>query len=183
MTADIEPFIIFKSFSVLNQNPLRKYRKHLQLHAAGRSGIRGYVADIGNTREVHQDALEAEAETGVFNSAVFTKVKIPLVLAHVHAEIFNFLSENIITFLALAAADDLSDTGNKQIRCRNGFSVIIEAHIEALDFCGVVREEHRTMVNLFADIAFVLGLQIAAPENGILELLAGCLKQFNSFCV
>ena len=66
---------------------------------------------------------------------------------------------------------------------RNGFSVIIEAHIEALDFCGVVREEHRTMVNLFADIAFVLGLQIAAPENGILELLAGCLKQLNSFCV
>ena len=75
----------------------------------------------------------------MLDSAVFAQIKIPLIVAHIHAEILDLLSENIITLLALTSADDLADTRYEKVRSCNGLAVVIEAHIEALYLRRIVR--------------------------------------------
>ena len=153
--------------------PVGCYAIILKLHASGRSRERSNIADVADTGQIHEYALKSQTKAGVLNSAILSKVKIPLIVAHIHTEIFDLLLEDIITLLALTASYYLAYAGNEKVSRRNGLAVVIKTHIEALNLCRIIGQEHRRVVDLLTDITLMLGLKVAAPIDGILEFLAG----------
>jgi hypothetical protein len=119
-----------------------------------------------DAREVHDAALEAEAEARVARGAVFAQVEIELVVLLLHAQLVHAGDELVVVVLALAAADDLADAGHQAVHRGDGLAVGVELHVEGLDLLGVIRDEDGALEDLLREIALVLGLQVAAPEHG-----------------
>ena len=134
-----------------------------------------HIADVADARQIHHHALEAEAEARVTAGAVTAQVAVPPVILGIHAEIADALLEQLDALLALAAADDLADAGNEAVRRRDGLAVVVEAHIERLDLLRIVRDEHGALKDLLGQIPLVLGLEVDAPLDGIVELLSALL--------
>ena len=61
----------------------------------------------------------------------------------------------------------------------NCLAVLVHAHIECLDLFGVIGNKHRLFEHLLGQVALVLGLQVAAPMDRILELVIVRLEQGN----
>ena len=55
--------------------------------------------------------------------------------------------------------------GTRQIHGRDGFAVGVELHIERLDLLRVIGDKDRALEDLLGEVALMLGLQIAAPED------------------
>ena len=53
-------------------------------------------------------------------------------------------------------------------------------HVECLDLLRVIRDEDRALEDLLGEVPLVLGLQIAAPEDLVIELVIVRLKQLDS---
>src|SRR5215475_3232508 len=69
-----------------------------------------HVSDVAHSCDVHQCALEAEAETGMRHTSVLPDIQIPLVAFDVlDPHIAHSSNQHVIAFLALAAADDFSN--------------------------------------------------------------------------
>ena len=107
--------------------------------------------------------------------AVAAQVEVVLVLVGVHAEFGDAALEDVEALLALGAADDLADAGNEAVGRGDGLAVVIEAHVEGLDGGRVVGDEGRLAEVLLGQVALVLGLEVDAPLDGVLELGAGGL--------
>ena len=71
---------------------------------------------------------------------------------------------------ALAGGDDLADFVDKNVHRPDGFSVVVDAHIEGLQRARVVVEDHGPLKMLFRKVALVLGLEVDAPLDRKLEL-------------
>ena len=134
--------------------------------------MRDDVADVAHARQVHDEALEAQAIAGVLARAIAAKVEVVLVLLGVHAEVGDALLEQVEALLALGAADDLANAGNQAIRCGDGLAVVIHAHVEGLDLRRIVGHEGRALEVLLGEEALVLGLEVDAPADGVVELVA-----------
>ena len=91
--------------------------------------------------------------------------------------------KHIKALLSLASADDLANAGNQHIHSGNRLAVVVESHIEGLDLLGIINNEYGTAVHLLGQVSLVLGLQIAAPGYGILEVCARLGQQLNSLGV
>ena len=76
----------------------------------------------------------------------------------------------------LAAADYLADAHNKQVDCRNGLSVIVQAHIESLNLLGIICNENGALEDTLGQAALVLCLEVAAPIDFVVELVVVLLK-------
>ena len=90
-----------------------------------RSGVRDNVSDVGNTGEVHNDTLEAEAEACMLGAAELTKVEIPPVVFGCKAAFCHSRKENVHALFSLATADDLANAGNEEVHCRNRLVVVV----------------------------------------------------------
>ena len=71
-------------------------------------------------------------------SAVFTQVKIPIVIFGFHAQFFYTIYEYVVALFPLTAADEFAYTRYKQIRRRDGLSVVVKAHIKRFDFFRII---------------------------------------------
>mgnify|MGYP001646557849 CR=1 FL=1 len=138
-----------------------------------------YVADVAHAREVHHHALEAEAEACVAAGAVAAQVAVPPVVGGIHAKLLDAALEHVETLLALAAADDLADAGHKAVRRGDGFAVVVQAHIERLDLLGIIGDEHGALEDLLGEETLVLGLEISAPVDLVVELVVVLLEQLH----
>ena len=85
--------------------------------------------------------------------------------------------QHVVALLALAAADDLADARRQHVHGGDGLSVVVGAHVERLDLARVVGDDHRLLEQLLGQVALVLALQIDAPVDGELQVLAGLLQQ------
>ena len=84
--------------------------------------------------------------------------------------------EHVQALLPLAAADQLAHAGHQQVHGGDGFSVVVHAHVEGLDLLGVVVDERRAAEVRFAEVTLVLGWQVHAPGDGVLESLTALLE-------
>ena len=116
------------------------------------------VADIFQSGEIHHDALQSEAEAGVRDGAESSQIEIPPVGFFIETAGAETLQEHVISFFALAAADDLTDSGNQHIHGARGSVVFVDAHVKGFDIFGVVGDDHRLLENFFGKKALVLGL-------------------------
>ena len=88
--------------------------------------------------------------------------------------------------LTLGSADDLADLREEDVHRADGLSVFVLLHVEGLDVLGVVREDDGPLEMLLHEVALVLALQVSAPVDGVLELVAGCdcrLEDFDTLSV
>ena len=90
------------------------------------------------------------------------------------------LHKHVIVVLTLAAADDLADAGHKAVHGRDSLAVGIQLHVERLDLLRIIRDEDRALEDLLGQIALVLGLQIAAPKDLVVELVIVRFEQLDS---
>ena len=149
----------------------------LQFAVADGSGEGDGVADVADAGEVHDAALEAQAETGVAGGTVFAKIHIEVVVLGLHAQLFDTGLQQIVVVLTLGAADDFADAGNQAVHGRHGLAVGVQLHIEGLDLLGVVGDEDRLFEYFLGEEPLVLGLQVAAPVDGVLKPVVVLLQQ------
>ena len=98
------------------------------------------VANVGDAGDEHQHPLEAKAEAGVRHGAVAPEVEIPFVVREVHLVPPQIRLQDLEAFLTLTSADDLADAGDKQIHRGHGFSVVVQAHVEGLNFLRIIED-------------------------------------------
>ena len=153
--------------------------RFLELRVADGTGMQLYVADVAHAREIHHHALEAEAEARVAAGAVAAQVAVPPVVGGIHAELLDAALEHVEPLLALAAADDLADAGHKAVRRGDGFAVVVQAHIERLDLLGIIGDEHGALEDLLGEETLVLGLEVGAPVDLVVEPVVVLLEQLH----
>ena len=79
-----------------------------------------HVADVSDAGEVHDTALEAQAEAGMAGGAVLPEIQIEVVGCLVHAQLADAGEELVVVVLTLAAADDLADAGDQAVHGCDG---------------------------------------------------------------
>src|SRR3954469_13856199 len=153
----------------------------LKLGVARRAWKRNYIANICHARYELHHPLEAEAEARMGHGAIASKVEVPPVILLVEMLRFHAGFEYVKAFFALAAADDFADAGNEHVHRAHRFAIVVDAHVKRFDGGGVVVNDKRFAEFFFGEIAFVLGLQVVAPLDWVLELFAGGSEDFDGF--
>jgi len=74
----------------------------LELRPSWHSGKWNHVADIGDAADIHNSPLEAQAEAGVRNRAVFADIQIPLHIFSRDFHLFHPIDQRLKSFFALA---------------------------------------------------------------------------------
>ena len=83
--------------------------------------------------------------------------------------------------LALRTADDLPDLREQHVHGAYRLAVFVLLHVERLDLFRVVDQDNRLLEVALDQITFVLALQVEAPADRELELLAAFLEDFDPF--
>ncbi len=149
----------------------------LQVAVANGSGEGNGVPDVADTGQVHDATLEAQTEARVTGGAVLAQIQIESVVLGLHAQLLDTGLQNVVVVLTLAAADDLADAGHQAVHGCHGLAVGVQLHIEGLDFLGVVCDEDGLLEDHLGEVPLVLGLQVGAPVDGVLELVIVLLQQ------
>ena len=100
-------------------------------------------------------------------------------MRRIDVELRHAAIEVIETFFALRSADDFADAGRQHVHRRDGFAVVVQAHVERLDLLRIIHHDDGTADVFLGEIALVLGLQIVAPFDREVELLAGLFQDFD----
>ena len=100
----------------------------LQFAVADGSGEGDSVADVADTGQVHDAALEAQTEACVTGGTVLAQIHVEVVVLGVHAQLFDTALQQLVIVLTLRAADDLADTGNQAVHRGNSLAVGIQLH-------------------------------------------------------
>ncbi len=122
------------------------------------------VTDVVYARKVHDQALEAQAETCVRAAAIAPKVKIVPILPQVHAQLTHAPLEHVETLLSLGTPYNLPDAGHQAVCCGHGPAVVVRAHVEGLDVGGVVTHKGGSLEVLLGKEALVTLCSDGAPE-------------------
>ena len=113
------------------------------------------------------------------HGTVFAGIEIPGIVFNLHSHFLNFLYQNIITFLTLRPADHFPDTRHQNIHRGNSPAVIVQPHIESLDFFGVVANDNRAFEMGFGEVALVFGLHIDTEFRFIFKFVSGFLHDID----
>ena len=111
--------------------------------------------------------------------AVLAQIQVEGVVLRLHAQLLDAVFQDIVVVLTLGAADDLADPGNQAVHGGHGLAVGVQLHIEGLDLLGIVRDEDGLLKDHFRQVPLVFGLQVAAPVDGILELVVVLLQDLD----
>ena len=117
------------------------------------------------------------------HGAILAQLQIPPVVLGLHAQLLDARLQHVQPLLTLAAAAELAHAGHQQVGCGHGLAVLVGAHVECLDLLRIVGDEHRLAEVLLRQVALVLGLQVAAPVHGILELRAAVFQNLHGLGV
>src|SRR5262249_11522249 len=110
----------------------------LKLGVAGGAGEGDDVADGGDASQEHQQALKAEAESGVGDGAVTAQVNVPPVILGFEFVEFHVFEELVQALLTLGAADDFADAGNQHVHGGDGLVIVVEPHVEGFYFARII---------------------------------------------
>ena len=116
-------------------------------------------------------------KAGVAGRAVLAQVKIEPIVLFLQAKLMHAVAQRLEVVLTLAAADDLADAGDQAVHGRDGLAVRVQLHVEGLDLLRVVGDEDRPLEHDLGQVALVLGLQVAAPMDRVLELVVVRLQR------
>jgi hypothetical protein len=120
------------------------------------------------------DSLDAHAEAGVGDAAVFAQVEIPLEGVEWEAVFFDAGFEEVVGVNALGAADDFAVAlGGEDVDAEGlGGVERVGLHVEGLDGSGVA-VDHDGLVELGGDVGLVGGAEVVAVFVGGFDFAFG----------
>ena len=121
------------------------------------------IADIRHAGHIEYKPLEAQSEPRMPCAAVSAKLQIPVIIVLAKFKPLQRLLEHLGTLHALASSEYLPDSGYKKVHGGNRLPVVILTHIKSLYVAGIIGYKNGAFEMLLGQIAFMLGLQIAAP--------------------
>ena len=136
------------------------------------AGERDDVPDVGHAGDEEEQALETETEARVGHGAVAAGVDVPFEVLAGHSQLVDAGLELLEVRFALGTADDLTDLREEHVHAADGLSVLVLLHVEGLDVLGEVDQDDRLAEVLLHEVALVLALEVGAPVDRVLELLA-----------
>ncbi|MPM27916.1 hypothetical protein SDC9_74432 [bioreactor metagenome] len=142
-----------------------------------------HVPDVAHAREIHHHPLKSKAEARVLAGTVPPKVTVPPVILRVHAQLPDAALQQLQPLFALAAADNLADPGNQAVRCGDGLSVVVHAHIERLDLLGIVRDKNGLLEHLLRQESLVFRLKVSPPLHLIVKPVVVLLQDLHGLGV
>ena len=113
----------------------------------------------------------------MLGAAEAAQVEIPAVVFFFQTEVLHRGEQHVEALLALRTADQLTDAGDKHIHRGDGLAVLVLPHVERLDLARVVGDEHRLAEDLLGEVALMLGLEVDAPGDRVVKLIAALLEQ------
>mmetsp|Transcript_32863 Transcript_32863/g.98298 ORF Transcript_32863/g.98298 Transcript_32863/m.98298 type:complete len:242 (-) Transcript_32863:908-1633(-) len=119
-----------------------------------------HVADVWDAGDVADEPLEAESVARVGDRPVPAEVDVPPVVLRVEPRLLHLAQQHRQPLLALAAADELADTGHEQVHRRNRLAVVVVSHVEGLDGLGVVVDEDGAAEGDLGEPPLVLGGEV-----------------------
>jgi hypothetical protein len=146
------------------------------------------IPNVFESGAYHDQSLKAEAEPSVGDGAKAPEVEVPLQRVFANAHLSHALLQMLDTLFSLASSNDLADTRQQHIHRRYslpaGLTSLVLTHVKALDFLGVIDDDHRALVNLVREIALVLAGEVCAPAFRFQNpLFLGLANNINSFGV
>src|SRR4051812_6842867 len=128
---------------------------------------RDRFADVMDSADPADGALQAESESGVYEGAVFPEIEVPVVRLDGESFFLDARQQLVVIVLALRAADNLAIAFRRQQivaeHCPRISRILL--HVKGLRLLRVVVDEDRT-VGAFDEERFVLGAEIVAPFGG-----------------
>ena len=112
---------------------------------------------------------------------ILAQIQIELVIFFLQPKFIDTCKQLLVIIFTLASTNDLADSRNKTIHCCNGLSILIQFHVECLDFLRIICHEHRTFVDFLCQIALMLCLQITAPGYFVIEFIIVLGKNVDCF--
>ena len=180
---DIGPLLGFHAAGEVNyryQYPDKTVHR-LEFAVVRIAGEGNHVADVLHAGHEEDQTLEAEAETAVWHGAELAGVEIPV---HAfEALVGHALLEFVVAFLTLAAADDLADLREEHVHGAHCLAVVVQLHVERLDFLRIVGQDHWLLEVLLYEVAFVLRSEVDTPIDRELKLLAALFEDLDALCV
>ena len=76
------------------------------------------------------------------------------------------LYELVVVSFTLRATNDLPDLGEEDVHTADGLAVVVELHVEALDFLRIVGDDDRALEVLFYKVALMFARQVGTPIDG-----------------
>mmetsp|Transcript_19201 Transcript_19201/g.67773 ORF Transcript_19201/g.67773 Transcript_19201/m.67773 type:complete len:606 (+) Transcript_19201:86-1903(+) len=131
---------------------------------------RDHVADVRHAGDVHDEALEAEAEAGVRHGAVPAQVEVPLQRLLLDTHLLHARLQHLELLLALRPADQLADARHQDVHGAHRLAVLAQLHVEGLDALRVVGDDDRLVEDDVRQVALVLAAEVDAPERLLVEL-------------
>src|SRR5580765_17083 len=133
-----------------------------ELRVAGRARKRDDIANVRHACEEHQQALEAQAEARVRHGDVTSQFRIPPVVLRLELVKFQVLQQLVQALFPLRAANDFANARHQDIHGGHRPGIVIQPHVEGLDFARIVENRRRRFEVLFGQEPFVFRLQVQA---------------------
>jgi len=119
----------------------------------------GYnITDVTHTGQIHNASFKAKTKARVSYGAVSSQIQIEIVVLLVQTKLLHSLLQQLQLILTLAAADNLTDTGNQTVHSRNSLAVLIQLHVESLNLLGIIGYKYGTLKHFLSQITLMLGL-------------------------
>ena len=107
----------------------------------------------------------------MWDRPVTAEVDVPPVVVGVEVALGHAGEEHLQAVFTLAAADDLADALDEDIHRPDRFAIGVALHVERLQRTRIVVDDDRLLEVFLGQVAFVFGLQVNAPLDGVFELL------------
>ena len=91
-------------------------------------------------------------------TAVSTKINVPVVKLSIHANLIHSSFEDIEPLFSLTSADNFTNSRHEKVASRNSLAVVVESHIECLDFLRIIDYEDRLLEYFLSEISLMLSL-------------------------
>jgi len=111
------------------------------------------------------------------------QIEIPPVILGIELELLHPLDEGVQIRFSFAASDDFSQAGDQDVHAADRLSIIVEPHIESLDFFRIVGDDDRALAHHLCQELLVLALQIVAPSHREFKPGIVLLQLFHRFGV
>ena len=83
--------------------------------------MRQDIANVIDTRQIHDQALEAKTKASMAAGSVTAQITVVAILLGIHAQFFNALLEKLKALFTLRTTNDFTDARDEAVRCSNRF--------------------------------------------------------------
>lgn len=129
------------------------------------------ISDVISSSSQHNESLESESESSVWDGSVSSEIQIKLIVINIQSLLLNGLLEGIQSLFSLTSSNQFSNSWSKKIHSTNSFSVSVSSHVESLEILWIVVDTNWSLEDDLSQVSLVLSREIDSPMNWVLEFM------------